>query len=119
MASSSRLTGSLTIGKRPDASGGDLHVDGALTVNRNGERVNILTLPIAFSRFTQSTPSKTWKIEHTLETAAPFVKILVDGSEVQASIDYAGATREKIEIHFAIPCAGEAILFAVSRDSAR
>ena len=116
MAGGSVLTGSLTVAKRSDGSGGDLHVDGALTVTRGSERVNVLSLPIACVRHRQEAASAVWVIDHTLGTAAPFIKIFVGGREVRASVDYAGATASRIEVNFAVPCAGEAILFAVGRE---
>ncbi len=117
MAGGSVLTGSLTVAKRSDGSGGDLHVDGTLTVMNGSERVNVLSLTAACARHRQEVASAVWSIDHSLGTAATFMKIFVGGREVRASIDYAGATASRIEVYFAVPCAGEAVLFAVGRDT--
>ena len=117
MAGGSVLTGSLTVARRSDGSGGDLHVDGALTLTRGSERVNVLSLTAACARHRQEAASAVWVIDHRLGTCAPLVKIFVGGREVRASIDYAGATSDRIEVYFAVPCAGEAVLFAVGRDT--
>ena len=112
MDNGSTLTGSLAIKRRADDTGGDLSVDGTLYVNRNGEKVNILSLGgSTMSHIHQQTEeSALWQIDHSLMTKFPNVKIFIDGQEVFARILYEKATDTHIDICFAIPCIGYAIL---------
>ncbi len=114
MSNGSTLTGSLAIEKRADNTGGDLSVKGTLSINRDGEMIDVLhlmegTSPTSFT-YTQTEESALWQIDHPLQTQFPKVKIFVGGKEVISRILYETATETHLDIVFVVPCLGYAIL---------
>lgn len=114
MNNGSTLTGSLAIEKRADGTGGNLSVEGTLSVNHDGEMVNVLDLVRGVSQttftHTQTEESALWQIDHPLQTQFPKIKIFVGGKEVISRILYESATATHIDICFVNPCCGAAIL---------
>ena len=114
MTNGSTLTGSLAIEKRADDTGGNLSVEGTLSVNHDGEMVNVLDLIGDVSQMsfihTQTEESALWQIDHPLQTQFPKIRIFVGGKEVISRVLYEKATLTHIDILFVVPCVGTAIL---------
>ena len=114
MNNGSTLTGSLAIEKRADDTGGNLSVEGTLSVNRDGEMVNVLNLTGDVSQLSfthiQTEESALWQIDHPLQTQFPNIRIFVGGKEVISRVLYETATPIHIDILFVIPCNGYAVL---------
>ena len=113
MSRRSVLTGSLEIRKQDDSTEGDLYVEGALRVNRDGEAVDVLSLAsnVETYRHEQPTPATVWVVSHWLNTSTPFVRIFVGGREVLSRVAYETATPSQLEIYFVSPCVGTAIIY--------